>query len=181
MSSSIARRIKVWRFFCGRVRHNSRAFRRDHGNATVQLKKATTKDIWPWVYLTRMIGVSEADANAATRMFHTSGDFRGLDLENKAGARERLSGQLAERLSLSAPETRTFRGETSAISSFTIIWLSVRSHVELRAHDGTLDARNADALEGNLGARMADAAASEYPGATLWFLFTRIYPARLSR
>src|SRR5229473_2736277 len=48
-------------------------------------KKSTSKDIWPWVYLNRMIGANDAEGNTLTKAPYFQ-RFRGLDLEGKAGA-----------------------------------------------------------------------------------------------
>jgi hypothetical protein len=48
-------------------------------------KKSTAKDIWPWVYLNRMIGVNNAEGNQSTKSPYFQ-RFEGLDLDGKAGA-----------------------------------------------------------------------------------------------
>ncbi len=50
-------------------------------------KKSTTKDIWPWVYLNRMIGVNDAEGNAPSKVPYFQ-RFRGVDLDNSAGAQK---------------------------------------------------------------------------------------------
>jgi hypothetical protein len=48
-------------------------------------KKSTRKDIWPWVYLNRMIGANDAEGNPLTKVPYFQ-RFQGLDLDGKAGA-----------------------------------------------------------------------------------------------
>src|SRR5579859_5594493 len=49
-------------------------------------KKFTRKDLWPWVYLNRMLGAAEAATNERVNVPYFQ-KIRGIDLEDKAGAR----------------------------------------------------------------------------------------------
>ena len=45
-------------------------------------KKSTRKQIWPWVYLNRMIGANNAEGNNLTKVPYFQ-KFQGLDLDGK--------------------------------------------------------------------------------------------------
>src|SRR4029077_3196318 len=48
-------------------------------------KKFSSKDIWPWVYLNRMIGANDTEGNPLTKVPYFQ-RFQGLDLDGKAEA-----------------------------------------------------------------------------------------------
>ena len=50
-------------------------------------KKSTRKDIWPWVYLNRMVGANDVERNPLTQVAYFQ-RFQGLDLDGKAGAQK---------------------------------------------------------------------------------------------
>src|ERR1700722_8024625 len=50
-------------------------------------KKSTSKQIWPWVYLNRMIGANDVEGNDLTKVPYFQ-KFQGLDLDGKAGAQQ---------------------------------------------------------------------------------------------
>jgi hypothetical protein len=129
-------------------------------------RKSTAKEIWPWVYLNRMIGANDAEGNPDSKApyFHR---FQGLDLDGKAGAQNDFLENWRNALRLSK--------ETGVPG----IVCDLEFYNNYKAYDLAELARMTsmppqDALHAlrQLGARMANIAAAEYPGATLWFLFT---------
>jgi hypothetical protein len=129
-------------------------------------RKSTSKAIWPWVYLNRMIGANDAEGNPFTKVPYFQ-KFQGLDLDGKAGARNDFLENWRNAVRL-AKET----GVPGIVSDLEF-------YNNYKAYDVVQLARMRmtplpavlDQLR-ELGARMADLAATEYPGATLWFLFT---------
>ena len=67
-------------------------------------KKSATKQIWPWVYLNRMIGANDAEGNSLTKVPYFQ-RFQGLDLDDKAGAQNDFLESWRNALRL-AKETR---------------------------------------------------------------------------
>ena len=129
-------------------------------------KKSTTKDIWPWVYLNRMIGANDAEGNADAKApyFHR---FQGLDLDGSAGAQKDFLDNWRNALRLARQ------------TGVPGIVCDLEFYDNYKAYDLAELARmrsipRADSLYAlrQVGALMASIAATEYPGATLWFLFT---------
>jgi hypothetical protein len=129
-------------------------------------KKATRKDIWPWVYINRMIGVDPASANPYTMdpYFHR---FRGADLDGKAGARAEFLQNWEN--SLRAARDSNVPGVVFDFEFYN--YYKEYDISELARETGTTPQAAATLLR-QLGARMADIAAEQYPEATLWFLVT---------
>jgi hypothetical protein len=129
-------------------------------------KKSTTKDIWPWVYLNRMIGANDAEGNQYSKVPYFQ-RFQGLDLDGKAGARNDFLENWRNALRL-AKETKV-----------PGIVCDLEFYNNYKAYDLAELARmtsmpQQDVLNGlsQLGEHMANIAAAEYPGATLWFFFS---------
>jgi hypothetical protein len=129
-------------------------------------KKATTKDIWPWVYLNRMIGANDAEGNKYTKVPYFQ-RFQGMDLDNQAGAQKDFLDNW--RNSLRAARETAVPGVVCDLEFY---------NNNLAYDPGELARMTAKSpqdvvkLLRNLGSNMADIASAEYPGATLWFLFT---------
>jgi len=128
-------------------------------------KKVTTKDIWPWVFLNRMVGANDVEGNPLTKVPYFQ-RFQGLDLDGKAGAQADFLENWRNALRLARK------------SGVPGIVCDLEFYNNYKADDIAELARmismpQQDVLKalGQLGARMADVAAKEYPGATLWFLF----------
>lgn len=128
-------------------------------------KRSTTKDIWPWVYLNRMIGANDEEGNPLTKVPYFQ-KVQGLDLDGKAGAQADFLENWRNAL------------RTARKSGVPGIVCDLEFYNNYKAYDLSELARmtsmpQQDVLKtlGTLGARMADVAAKEYPGATLWFLF----------
>lgn len=129
-------------------------------------KNPGAKDVWPWVYLNRMIGADDAQGNPLTKAPYFQ-RFQGLDLDDKAGAQSDFLQNWRDALRLAK--------ETSAPG----IVCDLEFYNSYKAYDLAELARMTShtqteilKLLQQLGARMADGAAAEYPGATLWFLFS---------
>jgi hypothetical protein len=129
-------------------------------------KKSTRKDIWPWVYLNRMVGANDVERNPLTQVAYFQ-RFQGLDLDGKAGAQQDFLENWRNALRVA---------RKTAVPG---IVCDLEFYNNYKAYDVAELARmtslaQPDALNSlrKLGARMADIAAEEYPGAILWFLFT---------
>ena len=129
-------------------------------------KKSTSKDVWPWVYLNRMIGANEAEGNQFTNVPYFQ-KFVGLDLDGKAGAQNdflenwRDAFRLAKKTGV--PGIVCDPEFYNNYKAYDVAELARMTSMPLQ---DTLNALR------KVGARMADVAAAEYPGAVLWFFFT---------
>lgn len=129
-------------------------------------KKYTKKDIWPWLYLNRMIGwnAGEDNPHSDTPYFRR---IAGADLDDENGARSAFLKMW--RNSIAAAR--------HAKSPGIVCDLEFYNHYkeydigELARQTGKKPAEVAGSLQ-NLGAKMASVAAEEYPDAILWLLFT---------
>jgi hypothetical protein len=129
-------------------------------------KKSTTKQIWPWVYLNRMIGANDLEGNRFTKVPYFQ-RFQGLDLDGKAGAQNDFLESWRNALRL-AKETGVpgIVCDLEFYNNYKAYDLAELARMTSMPRQVVLN------LLMRLGARMADIAAAEYPGATLWFLFT---------
>jgi len=133
---------------------------------TASWEKIASKKIWPWVILNRMIGANNQEGNQLTKVPYFQ-KFQGLDLDGKAGAQSDFLENWRNGLRL-ARETRVpgvvldleFYNNYKADDIAELARMTSMSRQEVL-----------DALR-KVGARMADIASEEYPGATLWILFT---------
>jgi hypothetical protein len=129
-------------------------------------KRATGKAIWPWVYLNRMIGANIEEGNPLTKVLYFE-RFQGLDLDGNAGAQGdflqiwRNALQLAK--STGVPGIVCDPEFYNNYEAYDVAELA-------RMTSETQDEALGQLLQ--LGAKLAEIAAREYPGATLWFLFT---------
>ena len=132
----------------------------------VDWKKSTSKEIWPWVYLNRMIGANEAEANPDAQVPYFQ-RFQGLDLDGKAGTRNDFLENWRNALRL-ARDTGVpgIVCDLEFYNNYKAYDLAELARMTLQPQQDALNALR------QLGARMADIAAAEYPGATLWFFFT---------
>ena len=129
-------------------------------------KKYTTKDIWPWVYLNRMIGANEKEGNAYAKVPYFQ-LFPGLDLDGKAGAQNDFLENWTNALRL-AKETGVpgIVCDPEFYNNYTAYDVSMLARMTSKPPQEVLRGLR------QIGARMADIAAAEYPGAALWFFFT---------
>jgi hypothetical protein len=129
-------------------------------------KRSTSKDIWPWVYLNRMIGANDAEGNTLTKVPYFQ-RFQGLDLDGKAGAYNDFLENWRNALRL-AKETGVpgIVCDLEFYNNYKAYDLAALARMTSRPQQDVVN------LLRQLGARMADVASAEYSGATLWFLFT---------
>jgi hypothetical protein len=129
-------------------------------------KKSTSKQIWPWVYLNRMIGANDVEGNVLTKVPYFQ-KFQGLDLDRKAGAQQDF--------------LKNWRNAIRIARKTNVpgIVLDLEFYNNYKADDiGELARMTSlskqDTLQAlrNLGTRMADSASAEYPTAMIWILFT---------
>jgi len=131
-----------------------------------QWKTFTRKDIWPWVYINRMIGMSTAEKNwhSDTPYFRK---IAGADLDDVRGAQSDFLH--IWRNSLAAARDSHEPGIVCDLEFYN--YYAEYDIGELARQTGKKPAEVAESLK-KIGVRMADVAAQEYPGAILWFLFT---------
>lgn len=132
----------------------------------VQWKRSTGKDIWPWVYINRMIGKNPKEQNehSDTPYFQS---MRGADLADKNGAKSDFLQIWQNSI------------EAARDSKMPGVFLDLEFYNNYAGYDvGQLAAQTglkpnevADNLQ-KLGVRMADIAAEQYPGGILWLAFT---------
>ena len=129
-------------------------------------KESANKQIWPWVYLNRMIGANDAEGNPLTKARYFQ-RFQGLDLDGKAGAQNDFLESWRNALRL-AKETRVpgIVCDLEFYNNYKAYDVAELARMTSKPQPDVLN------LLRQVGARMADIAAAEYPGATLWFLFT---------
>ena len=129
-------------------------------------KESSTKQIWPWVYLNRMIGANDTEGNQLTKVPYFQ-RFQGLDLDGKAGAQNDFLESWRNALRL-ARETRVpgIVCDLEFYNNYKAYDVAQLARMTSKPQPDVLN------LLRQVGARMADIAAAEYPGATLWFLFT---------
>jgi hypothetical protein len=129
-------------------------------------KKATRKDIWPWVYFNRMLAVDPADKNPYSKDPYFR-KFSGADLDDKAGAQKDFLQNW--KYSLRAAKDTQAPGIV-----FDPEFYNYQSEydVTLLAEQTRRKPEEIIAMLRKLGATMADSAAAQYPGAILWFMFS---------
>ena len=129
-------------------------------------KKSPAKEIWPWVYLNRMIGVDPAQGNAEANVPYFQ-RFQGLDLDGKAGAQADFLKNWQNALWLAkrtgAPGIVCDLEFYNNYKAYDLSQLALMSSISLPEVVKSLR---------QIGAHMADISAAEYPGADIWFLFT---------
>ena len=129
-------------------------------------KKVTQKDIWPWVFLNRIVGVDDTQNNPYTTgpYFHR---IRGADLDDKVRAQTDFL-QIWGNALRAAKDTRT-PGIVCDLEFYN--YCKEYDPTELAREMGKTPQEVVNLLQ-RLGARMADVAAVQYPDATIWLLFT---------
>jgi hypothetical protein len=129
-------------------------------------KNSNSKHIWPWVYLNRMVGANSAEGNQDSKVPYFQ-RFQGLDLDGKAGAQNDFLENWRNALRL-AKQTGVpgvvcdleFYNNYKAYDLAELARMTSRPQQEVVG------------LLRQVGARMADISSAEYPGASIWFLFT---------
>lgn len=129
-------------------------------------KKNTTKDIWPWVYINRMLAIDPADKNPYSKDSYFR-RFSGADLEGRAGARS----DFLQNWSNAVRAARDSHAPGIVCDLEFYNYQKAYEIPELAGQVGKTAEQTVELLR-QLGAQMADSAAAQYPDATLWFLFT---------
>jgi hypothetical protein len=131
-------------------------------------KRSTKKDIWPWVYVNRMIGAAPDSTNAYTKdpYFHR---IAGADLDGKAGAQRDFLQNWQNSL-LAAKDS----GAPGVFCDLEFYNFYKEYDVGALAKEiGKTPPQTVELLQ-QLGSRMANIAANQFPNATLWFAFTAL-------
>jgi hypothetical protein len=132
-------------------------------------RKISGKDIWPWVFLNRIIAANPAQNNPHNLHEPYFRRIQGMDLENKTGAREDFleiwGNSLAAARESGAPGVFFDPEFYNNYAEYDPREIAKRT-------GKTVD--ETELLLQQLGARMADAAANRYPEAELWFSFTSL-------
>jgi hypothetical protein len=128
-------------------------------------KKSTKKDIWPWLFLNRMIGPNPSEDNPNGRNPYFS-RIKGADLEGGGSQKDFLTYW---QNSLQAARATHAPG----------VVVDLEFYMNYAGYDPTKLAKQAGkspaeivTLLRQLGMQLADTAAKAYPHATLWLLFT---------
>lgn len=129
-------------------------------------KKSTAKDIWPWVYLNRMMGANDEEANPYSKVPYFQ-MFQGLDLDGKPGAQSDFLENWRNALRLAR---RT--GVPGIVCDLEFYNNYKAYDIAELARLTSRPQRDVLILLRQVGARMADISSAEYPGASIWFLFT---------
>lgn len=129
-------------------------------------KKYTSKDIWPWVYINRMVGKNPAETNAHADIPEFR-SIKGADLDDAQGARS--SYLQMWRNSLATARNANVPGVVCDLEFYN----NYKSYDigELARQSGKSPAEVAASLQA-VGSQMADIAAEEYSDAVLWFFWT---------
>jgi len=129
-------------------------------------KKGTKKDLWPWLFLNRMVGPDPEQINPRGRVPYYL-RIKGLDLDGAASAQRDFLEYWQNALQAAK--------DTGAPGVFLDMefYLNYAGYnpVKLAAQMGKPPGEVAGLLR-QLGAKMAEIANREHPHATLWFLFT---------
>ncbi len=125
-----------------------------------ELRSNTQKDIWPWVFLNRLIGTKEKQQTG------DRADWNGMDLDGKGPQKAflqlwRLAFQIARQT-----KSRGVVGDMEAYSDYSLYDISTLAIKTEKKPDEVIR------LLESLGSHMADVADEELPGSTIWFLFT---------
>jgi hypothetical protein len=129
-------------------------------------KRATKKDIWPWVYVNRMIAADPDSANHYTKdpYFHR---FVGADLDGRSSAQNDFLQNWTNSLRAARDS-----GAPGIVCDLEFYNFYKEYDVGELARQTSKTPQQVVELLRSLGARMARIADSQYPQATLWFLFT---------
>jgi hypothetical protein len=128
--------------------------------------RVTKKDIWPWVYVNRMIAADPASNNHYTKdpYFHR---FVGADLDGRNGAQNDFLQNWTNSLRAARDS-----GVPGIVCDLEFYNFYKEYDVGELARQTSKTPQQVVELLRSLGARMAGIADSQYPQATLWLLFT---------
>jgi len=129
-------------------------------------KTVTKKDIWPWVFLNRMIGASDSENNSYAQNAYFR-RIQGADLDGKEGAQSDFLLNWGN--ALRAAKDLHVPGIVCDLEFYN-------NYKEYDPRELAKSARESTEQAiwhlRALGAQMADIAAEQYPDAVIWFLFT---------
>jgi hypothetical protein len=129
-------------------------------------KKSTRKDFWPWVFINRLVGIDRSATNPYSKNPYFE-NIPGADLDDEAGAQKDFIQYLEN-----AVRTAKLSGAPGVVVDLEFYNYHKEYDLTLLAKEAGKTPAEVITLLRRLGAKMADAAAAEYPSATLWFLFT---------
>jgi len=129
-------------------------------------KKITKKDLWPWVYLNRLIGPDPARRAQFEKLPYFTG-IQGADLEGHTDARRDFLDYW--RNSLRAARNTETPGVVVDLEFYNFY-----AEYDLGILARQINKKPGEAVDSlkQLGRRMAEIVAEEYPTARIWFLFT---------
>jgi len=134
------------------------------------LKANSTKDLWPAVFLNRMVGYSPFDPSGNSEYFK---GIDGIDLDNEAGAREDFESIFALSLRMALElDSPGIVVDLEAYNSGGGSGVNPVYHMEDLVY---IRGERQEVIVGklqDLGHSLADLAAKIYPGCTIMFLFT---------
>ena len=129
-------------------------------------KKNTKKHIWPWVYINRMIGPDDSQSYPLIHQPYFN-RFKGADLDGRAGAQADFLENWKN--SLHAAKDTGAPGIVCDLEFYN--YYKEYDPGELARQTGQTPEQVVRLLR-EIGAKMADIAAIQYPKAMLWFLVT---------
>src|SRR5271157_4812308 len=133
-------------------------------------RQYTKKDIWPWIYINRILGADDSEAGEFSHYSRESPYFhkiQGADLDDKAGA-------MSEFLQFWRNNLRAARDSHAPGIVVDLEFYNYHKEYDvavLAQQTGKSPQETVQSLR-QLGSRLADIAAAEYPQAVLWFFFT---------
>jgi len=133
-------------------------------------KQHTKKDIWPWIYVNRILGADDSEVGEFSHYSRESPYFhkiQGADLDDKAGA-------MSEFLQFWRNNLRAARDSHAPGIVVDLEFYNYHKEYDvavLAQQTGKSPQETVQSLR-QLGSRLADIAAAEYPQAVLWFFFT---------
>jgi len=134
-----------------------------------EIKARTSKDIWPWVFINRMVGMDPGQKNVNAHTSYFQG-IKGLDLEDRVGAQSDFLR--AWRVALEVARELHAPGIVCDLELYNNP--AAEDVFELARLTGKTAPEAIQLLQG-LGTRLADITDEELPGGTVWFFFTGLH------
>jgi hypothetical protein len=129
-------------------------------------KALTKKQIWPWVFINRLLGIDPANLHPYTSDAYFK-QIHGMDFDGKTGAR----GDFLQNWQNALQAARETQAPGIVFDPEFYNYQKEYEIPEMAKAIGKSPQETIAILRG-LGAQMADLGAAKYPGAVLWFLFT---------
>lgn len=143
-------------------------------SAVARIKAHTTKQIWPWIFINRMIGTSRDGIPPESPSMAQAGfgHIQGLDLWNRAGALNDFYSEWSLALktarALGSPGIIVDHEAYNNYRSYNVDYVARKS--------GRSPSEVITQLEA-IGAHLADITNAEYPAAVIWFLSSGLVSA----